>query len=69
MASTVKGPCPYINDLGSYSHHWKLETNIGPISHGKCCLCGEERVDPNYIDYSTKKARGNMHLFNKETAK
>ncbi len=32
-------------------HHWIIETPDGPISKGKCQLCGEEREFNNSMDY------------------
>ncbi len=34
-------PCP---------HHWVIETANGPISKGKCRLCGEEREFNNSVE-------------------
>ncbi len=33
------------------AHHWIIETPNGPISKGKCQLCGEEREFNNSIDF------------------
>ena len=29
------------------SHHWKIEKANGPVSKGRCRLCGEEREFSN----------------------
>ena len=33
------------------AHHWIIETPDGPISKGKCQLCGEEREFNNSTDF------------------
>ena len=33
------------------AHHWMIETVDGPVSKGKCRLCGEEREFANSADY------------------
>ena len=32
------------------THHWVIETPHGPVSIGRCKLCGEEREFNNSID-------------------
>ena len=31
-------------------HHWIIETPEGPVSKGKCRMCGEEREFSNSVD-------------------
>ncbi len=31
-------------------HHWIIDVANGPVSKGKCRLCGEEREFSNYTD-------------------
>ena len=33
------------------THHWVIETSNGPISIGRCRLCGEEREFNNSTEY------------------
>ena len=33
-------------------HHWVIETPEGPVSIGKCKLCGEEREFNNSIGFA-----------------
>ena len=33
-------------------HHWIIESAAGPISKGKCKLCGETREFGNSVDWS-----------------
>ncbi len=33
------------------AHHWIIETPEGPLSKGKCRLCGEERDFTNSTDF------------------
>ncbi len=33
------------------AHHWLIETAAGPVSKGKCQLCGEEREFSNSTDF------------------
>ncbi len=39
--------CPY---------HWIIETSEGPVSMGRCRLCGEEREFSNSVEW-TYRAR------------
>ena len=32
------------------THHWVIETPSGPVSHGACKLCGQEREFKNYLE-------------------
>ena len=32
------------------THHWLIETPTGPVSRGRCKLCGEERDFSNSIE-------------------
>ena len=32
------------------THHWIIETSYGPVSEGKCRICGEEREFSNSAD-------------------
>lgn len=32
------------------THHWLIESPSGPVAHGRCKLCGEERdFDNSYL--------------------
>ena len=33
------------------AHHWIIETAAGPVSKGKCQLCGEEREFSNSAQF------------------
>ena len=33
------------------AHHWLIETAEGPVSKGKCQLCGEEREFSNSVQF------------------
>jgi ribosomal protein S27E len=33
------------------AHHWVIETATGPVSQGKCQLCGEEREFNNSMEF------------------
>ncbi len=33
------------------AHHWVIETATGPVSKGKCQLCGEEREFSNSVQF------------------
>jgi len=44
-------------------HHWLIETADGPLSHGQCQHCGEEREFQNFIsgmDWSLNSAATNI---------
>ena len=32
------------------AHHWVIDTPAGPVSHGRCKLCGEDREFRNSPD-------------------
>ena len=32
------------------AHHWVIETPAGPLSHGRCKLCGQDREFRNSPD-------------------
>ena len=32
------------------AHHWSIETPKGPVSKGRCRLCGEEREFSNSVE-------------------
>ena len=32
------------------AHHWVIETPVGPLSHGRCKLCGQDREFRNSPD-------------------
>ncbi len=32
------------------AHHWIIDTPEGPVSKGRCRLCGEEREFSNSVD-------------------
>ena len=42
----------------SCAHHWLIETPKGPMAHGRCKLCGEERDFDNgyFFEKIGKKA-------------
>lgn len=33
-------------------HHWVIDMPSGPVSYGKCRICGEERAFMNYVEGS-----------------
>ena len=37
-------------DEGVCRHHWVIEAPDGPVSHGKCRLCGETQEFKNVIE-------------------
>ena len=37
-------------DEGVCRHHWVIEAPDGPVSHGKCRLCGETQAFKNVIE-------------------
>ena len=37
-------------DEGVCRHHWVIEVPDGPVSHGKCRLCGETQEFKNVIE-------------------
>ena len=44
------------------AHHWLIEAAAGPVSKGKCQLCGEEREFSNSTDsYSTWTTQPQRH--------
>ena len=50
-AKEVSKPRPGAErDEGICRHHWCIEAPAGPISHGKCRLCGETQEFKNGIE-------------------
>jgi hypothetical protein len=42
----------------SCCHHWKIETNNQPVSHGYCKYCGAERDFSNLFEFPESIAPG-----------
>ncbi len=47
-----------LNEVLACAHHWIIATSEGPVSKGRCRLCGEEREFSNSIEYHV----GTSHL-------
>ena len=41
------------------AHYWRIETAGGPISKGKCKLCGAEKEFSNSLTGSTSSSKEN----------
>jgi hypothetical protein len=39
-----------LDEVVPCAHHWIIETPDGPVSTGRCRLCGEEREFSNSVD-------------------
>jgi len=47
---TVLRPTDANTELLECPHHWVIDTPQGPVSHGLCKRCGEEREFQNYLE-------------------
>ena len=45
----MEAPTPIISEA-MCAHHWVIETPAGPLSHGRCKLCGQAREFQNSPD-------------------
>lgn len=44
--------------IKSCIHHWLIDSPSGPVAHGRCKLCGEERDFDNSSLYEKAGKRG-----------
>ena len=45
----MEASTPMVSNV-TCAHHWVIETPAGPLSHGRCKLCGQDREFRNSPD-------------------